>query len=370
MLGFLRNVKRTVGKMNPFRLQASNYLSTIQKEDRADKKTQEDLQAKLALNLFDLHVQEMAVRLRIKRYNKIREKLQRDLAKGNDFCKMINFPRFSMQLDTSDGGSIYTVACYFTNLLEPVEISVFGEMICRNPDSLVIDIGANYGLYTLYACDLARYNIVYKIVAVEPDRRVFQKLSKSIHDNGFDGKVTLINKAVSDIDNQQVDIFINSVASVDNRTISNGGINFVDHYIVETINIDSIVAEVEQNICKPKNIIIKMDIQGNEPRAFCGMLNTMKNYSSIAILFELDPSHITSAGLDPYQFANELFAAGFDRYVDVNETLQSLRSLNSIDDLTKTIRHCKSMGKNDPRRYTTILAYRGMIGPKALEMHR
>ena len=111
-----------------------------------------------------------------------------------------------------------------------------------------------------------------------------------------------------------------------------------------------------------------MDIQGREPIAFRGMLSTLTNYPSIAILFELDPSLIRSAGGDPFQFANEVFAAGFDKYINVDATAQLLRPFSNVEDFNQLIRHCESMGHNDPRRYTTILAYREMIGLKALQV--
>ena len=274
-----------------------------------------------------------------------------------------------MYLDNLDKGSIYTLLCYIANLLEPFEISIFCELICRNPDSLVIDVGANYGLYTLYACDLARYNIVNRVIAVEPDRRVFNKLTKSIYENGFNLTAISINKAISDIDCQEVELYINSAGSVDNRTITDAGIsNIIEHYPIETTTLDSIIIENDQNDQKIKNIIIKMDIQGREPIAFRGMLSTLTNYPSIAILFELDPSLIRSAGGDPFQFANEVFAAGFDKYINVDATAQLLRPFSNVEDFNQLIRHCESMGHNDPRRYTTILAYREMIGLKALQM--
>jgi FkbM family methyltransferase len=369
MQALLRDIRRAVDKWTPFRSQHFGIPSVIQAEVMSCDETVFDARAKLTINPNDLQAQEQIIRAQAKKFYLIKEKLDKGITKENDFFKKIGFSRFNMYLDASDKGSIYTFICYLANLLEPFELCTFCEMICRNPDSLVIDVGANYGLYTLHACDLACYNIVHSVIAVEPDRRVFNKLKLSLKENGFNLNTIPINKAISDTDNKRVELYINDAGSVDNRTISNEGIsNIIDHYPVETITLDSIIDEHERSGQKAKSIIIKMDIQGREPLAFRGMRRTLNNYSSIAVLFEFDPRLIRSGGQNPYKFADEIFSAGFNKYINVDGTAHLHRALESTDDFRRLIKLCESMGHNDPRRYTTIFAYREMAEPKALRV--
>jgi FkbM family methyltransferase len=335
---------------------------------RFDDETEVTARTWLAAKPDDLYAQGLIVDIQAERYKRSYEQLKKKLARDDSSYQMLDFNRFSMHLDTKEKGSLCTIACHTANLLEPFEVSLFGEMICRNPDGLIIDIGANYGLYTLYACDLGCCNIVAKVVAVEPDRRVFEKLSESVRENGFEEEVILFNKAASDIDGQEVDLFINKGGSLDNRTFVDGGINVADNYKVGTVTIDSVVSDIEKNYFKAKSIIVKIDIQGNEPVAIRGMAKTLSNYPSIALFFEFDPVMMAAEGFEPFEFAHELFALGFSSIVNINETTQSLKPLDGADDLIQAIRQCKSMSVNDPRRYTNILCYRDMKGPRALDV--
>jgi FkbM family methyltransferase len=193
-------------------------------------------------------------------------------------------------------------------------------------------------------------------------------LSESVKRNGFTQKVILLNKAVSDTDGDKVKLFVNKAGSVDNRTFSDGGIKVGEQYDVETVTIDSIVAEVEKDGFVPANIIIKIDIQGNEPRAIRGMTGVMSRYPSVALLFEFDPALLKAAGFVPCEFARELFSLGFDRIVNINDAAQSLSVIGSVQDLTKLIEYCESMNYLDPRKYTNLLCYRNLNGP--LVFHR
>lgn len=312
---------------------------------------------------YDPELIELIVKIRSDLYIQNFKRLEQAIQKDETSYKTFNFGQFSICLDPSDRGSIYTLACCQADIFEPFEKGIFGEIICSNPDSLVIDIGASYGVYTLFACDLVRHKFGRKVVSVEPDRRVFEKLSESVSHNGFDENVILINKAVSNSDEKQVTFFVNASGSVDNRSNTAGQIQVRDSYDVNAITIDSIIADVEKDGIKPQTIIVKIDIQGNEPRAIRGMSKTLSDYKSIAVLLEFDDAMLRNAGFDSSEFANELFAAGFDKIVDINETAQSVRFLDNVGDLLEVISHCnrcRLANEWDPRGYANLLCYRNI----------
>ena len=306
---------------------------------------------------------ELIVKIRSDLYIQNFKRLELDIQKDASSYKTFDFGQFSMCLDPSDRGSIYTLACCQADIFEPFEKRIFGEIICNNSDCLVIDIGASYGVYTLFACDLVRHKFGRKVVSVEPDRRVSKKLSESVDNNGFDEDVILINKAVSDSDKEQVTFFVNSSGSVDNRSIGAGEIQVSESYDVDTITIDSIITDVEKDGINPQTIVVKIDIQGNEPRAIRGMTKTLSDYESIAVLLEFDDAMLKDAGFDFSEFAEELFAAGFDKIVDINETAQSLRPLEKVEELLQVIKHCnrcRLANEWDPRGYMNLLCYRNI----------
>ena len=313
--------------------------------------------------VYDPELIELIVQIQLALYKQNFDKIQQAINEDESQYRTFAFGRFSLCLDPSERGSIYTMACCNADIFEPFEKSIFGEIICNNPDCLVIDIGASYGVYTLVACDLVNHKFGRKVVAVEPDRRVFKKLSESVALNGFDTDAILINKAVSDSDNQQVTLFVNTFGSVDNRSFTHGQINVGESYDVDAVTIDSIVADIEKSGIKPRTIIVKIDIQGNEPRAIRGMSKTLLDYESVAVLLEFDEAMLKDAAFNPSDFARQLFTAGFEKIIDINETARSLRILHEVDDLLEAIKHCdrcRSVNQRDPRRFMNLLCYRNI----------
>lgn len=341
-----------------------NIENTISDLNKIGEKEEIATRSRLATVPNDVYAHDVINRVQYDRYRRIHSRLEQIHRTNPSLLQFLDFKRFKMYLDSEDRGSLYTLATHTAGSLEPFELSVFCEMVRRNPGSLFIDLGANYGLYTLHACDLGRDNYVAKVVAVEPDQRVFKKLSKSVKENGFEKTAILLNKAISDQDDEQITLFVNKGGSPDNRTFVDGGINFSSQYLVNTISVDTIVSEVGMTGLEHNGIIIKMDIQGNEPRAFKGMKKTLSQYPSVALLFEFDPALMKQEGFDPFEFAHEVFGAGFSDIIHVDETAQLLQPLTSVDELIRDIRHyCGPHRPKGTKRYLNLLCYRNMKGP-------
>lgn len=318
----------------------------------------------------DLYAHDVIAAVQYDRYKRIYAQLDQMVESDPSLLEVLDFDGFRMHLDPEDRGSLYTLASYAAGILEPFELSVFCEMVCRNPGNLFVDLGANYGLYTLHAGDLARDNLIAKVVAVEPDKRVFDKLSKSVAYNGFESDVILLDKAISDKDDEQVTLFVNKGGSPDNRTFVDGGIDSSERYLVKTICVDTVLSEICRGM-PHKGVIIKMDIQGNEPRAFRGMKKALSECSSLALLFEFDPVFMQQEGFDPCAFAHEVFGAGFSDIIHVDETAQLLQPVSSVDELIWNIRHyCSPRRPKGAKKYLNLLCYRNMRGPSSADRKR
>ncbi|MHC4742804.1 MAG: FkbM family methyltransferase [Planctomycetota bacterium] len=332
---------------------------------RIDRDQEIAARNRLAAVPDDLYAHDVIAKVRYNRYKRIHSQLDQMARTDPSLLEVLDFDGFRMFLEPEDRGSLYTLASYAAGSLEPFELSVFCEMVRKNPGNIFVDVGANYGLYTLHACDLARDNLIPKVVAVEPDKRVFEKLSESVRYNGFENEAILLNKAISDRDDQQVTVFVNKGGSPDNRTFVDGGIDSSSRYPVKTICVDTILSEICRGL-EHNGAIIKMDIQGNEPRAFKGMKNTLTRYSSLAVLLEFDPVFMEQQGFDAFEFAHEVFGAAFSDIIHVDETAQLLQPLASVDELISGIRHyCSPQRPKGAKKYLNLLCYRNMRGPSS-----
>lgn len=122
-------------------------------------------------------------------------------------------------------------------------------------DSVVIDIGANIGVFSLYAA-LSGAKRVY---AFEPSKEAFEILCKNIKLNNLSDVIIPINKAVSNVDDFIIQFPYssspyNSIGSCDNNT----NLNYCE---IPTITINTFI---ERNDAIDKIDLLKLDCEGAE----------------------------------------------------------------------------------------------------------
>lgn len=98
----------------------------------------------------------------------------------------------AIKLDTDSVVDAFREATYATK--EPETLDWIDS--CMVPGDTLYDIGANLGLYSLYAA--ARLGGKCSVLAVEPESQNFARLNQNIYINGFSGAVTACCLAVTD----------------------------------------------------------------------------------------------------------------------------------------------------------------------------
>lgn len=134
--------------------------------------------------------------------------------------------------------------------------------LCRHA-KVILDIGANTGIYALSAKSVNPGSAVY---AFEPVERVVEKLKENIRLNKYDIHVS--DKAVSDRDGSAVifDTDAEHTLSVTvNKNLLPEGVKAIQTEI-QTIRLDTFIRE--KNI--PKIDLIKIDVETHEPEALTG----------------------------------------------------------------------------------------------------
>ena len=193
---------------------------------------------------------------------------------------------------------------------EPYTEELFQNAI--KPGSTVLDLGAHHGYFSLLA---ARHvGKKGKVYAFEPAPENFQVMKKNIELSHLTN-VVVVNKAVSD-KRDTVQFFLckpNEVQGSLYSTFRPGE---------STITVESIALD-EYLEGKPVDVF-KMDIEGGEPSALRGMVETLSRSKDIVLFVEFNHHLLDRAGVSPEDFLAQLDAAGFDCQI-INEGLKELQ---------------------------------------------
>ena len=188
-----------------------------------------------------------------------------------------------------------------------------------NKDETFWDIGANFGVYSLYAAKIRNVNTV----AFELLPWNHSILIKNVTLNGLNDKIQAFNIGISDcVESVQVNI----PAVADTAGGAGGQIgSMVDAYgrpfsplytmTALTFTVDQLV--LIPGISFPNHI--KMDIDGNEIKAVAGMEKTLADQRLRSLMFELQPESsaeivkiVQSYGFQLTQHCSSVSGASFD----------------------------------------------------------
>ncbi len=244
---------------------------------------------------------------------------------------LVEMPKFDMYVRMNDmfiGAAIYHTHTYEPHVAHQIETHL-------KPGMTFVDAGANIGFFTMMAASLVQEE--GQVFAFEPNPDNCELIRKSIEKNHFNN-VRVYQNAIAEA-KQTFDF------SVD---ISNGRIlheSYTDsglaNYEVQAITLDEILADLSQLD------LIKMDIEGAEPRAWQGMIETIKKHRPI-VIFEFSPSAI--------QLTSQVQPEGF------LATIQQNYDLFILHDSGKTSSHRQSQDEimsyfSASRHHLDIIAY-------------
>lgn len=168
------------------------------------------------------------------------------------------------------------------------------------PGDVVLDLGANIGLFTLlYARQVGPNGRVH---AFEPGVQSFALLQTNAAINGY-SNVTLYNKAVADQDGQ-AKFLLCTTGDSDNRLMDNSG-EQREEIDIEVVRLDTLFG--------PNRVdFIKMDIQGAELLAMKGLRETCAHNPQLRMLIEFSPATLIDAGASPRDFLELCRSYGFN----------------------------------------------------------
>ena len=203
----------------------------------------------------------------------------------------VNIGKASLFLNPND--PVVSGAIFF-NVYEKSEIKFIKSISFKGMK--VIDIGANIGYYTTLLSQEAGDKGL--ILAIEPDLESFKYLSRSI--NSLENKNVLSFPIAASNLRQKLPLYISKDNRGDNRLYQNNQKR--DHFLVDCLTIDELSFQTKIESFD----LIKIDVQGYEPKVFQGMQKTIRSSKNLTILTEFWPKGITQAGESPVNFLRTL----------------------------------------------------------------
>ena len=219
-------------------------------------------------------------------------------------CRVLGF--YKIYLDTNDTG--FASHVLLDGFWEMWLTIFFARQI--KPGMTVIDIGANFGYYTLLFGSLVGGE--GHVYAVEPNPRVAAKLRRTISLNGLSGRTVMIEAAAGDSDGETI-LFVPH-GEPKNGTVIAKRAKVTDEsgalHDVPRIRLDRLAASM------PRIDLVKIDAEGAEEGVIAGMEGILRRDKPKLIL-EFNARRYA----DPASFLDRLNSMyGRMRYIDFNCT--------------------------------------------------
>jgi FkbM family methyltransferase len=162
---------------------------------------------------------------------------------------------------------------FYKNEYEEKQIKFLYDWVKKNKPNIFIDIGANFGIYSLRISKLFQ---ILKVIAFEPVLTTFNKLKMNIKINNLGRRIKTYNIGLSNTNGLK-----KMVALKRRNYIQSGGFSFnipkrklTNEEITQyhkTIKGDGILK------FKKKKIVIKIDVEGYENKVLFGIKNLLNN---------------------------------------------------------------------------------------------
>jgi len=128
---------------------------------------------------------------------------------------------------------------------------------------LILDLGANIGVFTAYAASIASRA---KIVCLEPFPKTYSELQKTIKDNDLSGRVIPLQAAIAgETGHRRIDAAADTPGHARKLVSGNGA---GDTLIVPTMSISELIDLARESTGLSAVDLLKIDVEGSEHEIF------------------------------------------------------------------------------------------------------
>ncbi len=220
-------------------------------------------------------------------------------------------PPFWAQLPGSVGGSRFVCdlrdgiarEVFFTGRYEPQETALVRHLLC--PGAVFVDVGANWGYFTLLAAYLVGPD--GRVVALEPEPRCHTTLVENVTENGMDN-VTVLDLAAADGDGCL------TLQGYDEALENYGTSRIVPSTAKKSGTIQVKASRLDDaldDLGLPRVDLVKMDIEGSEGAALAGLGRYLAAGRIQRLIVEIHSSQSAELGYSPAAVVQRVIGAGY-----------------------------------------------------------
>lgn len=204
----------------------------------------------------------------------------------------------------------FETGVYLHRPFEPTTTRVFRQSV--RPGAVVLDVGAQFGYFSLLAGKLAGPR--GHVIAVEPVGDNLELLRRNVEFNALSDRVEIESRGLSDR-RETLSMFIYQESD------SHALYRSPDAKVRDEIEVELIPGD-ELTEGKPVDVI-KIDVEGHEERVLRGLQETIAASRGLVLIAEYAPAYLERGGTDPAEYLEYIRSMGFKVQVIYEETGQT-----------------------------------------------
>ena len=170
------------------------------------------------------------------------------------------------------------------------------------PGATVVDAGAHSGTYTLLASRAVGPS--GRVVAIEPDPYNVRALEANVRREGCTN-ARIVRKALADMPGRAR--FQQSLGTISSSFEAREG-----RGPFRELELDLTSVDAELDGTDVDALVVKLDVEGAEPRALAGITETVARAASVALFLEVNPSALAASGSSEESVLAQVDALGLE----------------------------------------------------------
>jgi FkbM family methyltransferase len=219
---------------------------------------------------------------------------------GDDLDVLVMGRHFDFVVPTREVGLIAFLTRHGAEAIEPGVRAVIHERL--RPGDVVVDAGANIGVHAVEMAAVVGPG--GRLVCFEPLPHIADALRRTLLVNGLAGQSEVYSKALSD-ETGTADLFVASHSPLTSLFPAEDSGSEPPARVELTTLDDAVPSAARVDL-------VKMDVEGAEPRVWRGMRRVREENHRLAVIVEWSASHFARSGESADDFLSEIVRDGFE----------------------------------------------------------